>query len=85
MTATTSPRSAATGCELTELLRTLRGEILATPDLILTAADAARVWRVDRVTSALLLEWLAAVGLLQTVRRGVYGVRGSHRRSIAAA
>ena len=55
-----------------DLLRRIRGEFLEMPGLRLTPTQAARLWSVDRVTSARVLDGLASSGFLLRTREGAY-------------
>lgn len=50
----------------------LRHEFLGTPALALTAACAARLWGLDRVTAVCVLDFLASQGYVREIARGVY-------------
>jgi hypothetical protein len=54
----------------------VRGEFMEMPGLRLTPAQASRLWAVDRLTSARILDGLAATGFLSRTREGAY-VRAS--------
>jgi hypothetical protein len=58
------------------LVQRVRGEFMEMPGLRLTPAQAARLWDVDRLTSARVLDGLAATGFLSRTREGAY-VRAS--------
>ncbi len=50
----------------------VRGEFLEMPGLRLTAAQAARLWALDRGTSQRILDALASAGFLSRTREGAY-------------
>lgn len=54
------------------LLRRVRSEFLEMPGLRLTAAQAARLWAVDRSTSEQILQRLTEHGFLYRNPRGAY-------------
>jgi hypothetical protein len=54
----------------------VRGEFMEMPGLRLTPAQASRLWAVDGLTSARVLDGLAATGFLSRTREGAY-VRAS--------
>jgi hypothetical protein len=57
---------------ITRLLTRVRGEFLEMPGLRLTAAQAARLWALDRRTSERILDGLATAGFLLRNREGAY-------------
>ena len=57
---------------ITLLLYRVRSEFLEMPGLRLTAAQAARLWAVDRKTSERILDGLTATGFLFRNREGAY-------------
>jgi Fic family protein len=57
---------------ITRLLTRVRGEFLEMPGLRLTAAQAARLWALDRRTSERILERLTAAGFLFRSQEGAY-------------
>ncbi len=50
----------------------IRGEFLEMPGLRLTPQQASRLWALDRATSELVLDRLAAAGFLARTREGAY-------------
>ena len=58
--------------DIARLLRRARSEFLEMPGLRLTPVQAARLWAVDRLTSAQLLETLSGSGFLLKDRTGAY-------------
>jgi hypothetical protein len=56
-----------------ELLRRICGEYLEMPGLLLTPAQAQRLWALDAVTCAQALDYLVDAGFLVRQRDGKYG------------
>ena len=54
------------------LVQRVRGEFMEMPGLRLTPTQAARLWAVDRLTSAHVLDRLVAIGFLSRTREGAY-------------
>ena len=50
----------------------IRGEFLEMPGLRLTAAQASRLWAMDRTLSSSILEGLTSAGFLARTREGAY-------------
>ena len=50
----------------------VRGEFMEMPGLRLTPAQAARLWAIDGLTSARVLDGLAETGFLMRTREGAY-------------
>jgi DNA-binding IclR family transcriptional regulator len=50
----------------------VRSEFLEMPGLCLTAAQASRLWALDRSTSERILKGLVSAGFLACTRRGAY-------------
>jgi hypothetical protein len=69
---------AETSCDdaIASLVVRVRSEFLEMPGLRLTTVQAARLWALDRRTSEVILDGLAAVGFLFKNREGAY-VRAS--------
>ena len=57
---------------ITPLLHRIRSEFLEMPGLRLTAAQAARLWALDRPTSERVLDGLTVAGFLFKNREGAY-------------
>jgi hypothetical protein len=57
---------------MTQLFHRVRSEFLEMPGLLLTPAQAARLWALDCQTSEHILERLAAAGFLLKNREGAY-------------
>jgi len=57
---------------MTPLLHRIRSEFLEMPGLRLTAAQAARLWAIDRHLSEQLLDALTMTGFLLKNRDGAY-------------
>ena len=57
---------------LTKLLPRARSEFLEMPGLRLTPAQAARLWALDPLTSARILDGLAEAGFLARSQAGAY-------------
>jgi hypothetical protein len=62
--------------DIAPLVRRVRNEFLEMPGLLLTPAQAARLWALDRSTSDLILNGLTSDGFLSRNREGAY-VRAS--------
>lgn len=58
--------------ESPSLMARVQSEFLEMPGLRLTPEQASRLWALDRVTSRLILERLAADGFLCRSRDGAY-------------
>lgn len=54
------------------LLHRVRSEFLEMPGLLLTPAQAARLWALDRPTSDRVLDGLTSAGFLARTRHGAY-------------
>jgi hypothetical protein len=72
MTALT-PRGTSDTHDAGDALRSrVEAEYVEMPGLKLTAAQAARLWHLDRVSSAQLLDSLVDAGILRRARDGAY-------------
>jgi DNA-binding MarR family transcriptional regulator len=67
-----SDRSTAGGAQGRALRLRVRSEFLEMPGLRITTTQAARLWAVDRATSARVLDDLVAAGFLWKHRDGAY-------------
>lgn len=74
MTVTEAPAASRSGRDeiIPTLLHLVRSEFLEMPGLRLTAAQAARLWSLDRPTAVRVLDALTATGFLLRNRQGAY-------------
>jgi hypothetical protein len=64
--------ASARGREFSDLVQRAKSEFIEMPGLRLGAAQAARLWALDRLTSERILEGLAAAGFLWRTEDGAY-------------